>query len=319
MPFQLSLSLCPICEKQEKFKFIRDHQNEDGRFSLYECGNCGIQFWNPFKNPGKEWYEKEYDYAGRNILISGVYKGSHKKFLDKFKVFPKNTRVLDVGCGIGEFLAELEKRGCEVWGVDFNKHHTEIATKKFGLKNIYTIDLGNFVKKKNLPQFDIVTFFGVLEHIDNPLGLVREIKRIIKPDGVIVTNAPSKDNLVTGLSFRDLPPDHLSQWNKEAISKLFQKIDFSISHLEYLGQFLSFKSVATEKFRLRLGMVDKTAKVLNSGSSKNKNSILLLKAIHFLGEIKDFIVGGIPAAFLLVLSWLMRKKGGIIFVILKKA
>ncbi|MFH1462604.1 MAG: class I SAM-dependent methyltransferase [bacterium] len=317
MPFQLPLLLCPICQKQEKFDFIRDYQNKDGKFSLYECRNCQVQFWNPFKNPGKEWYEREYDYKARNILISKSYRGCHKKFLKRFENFPPKTKILDIGCGIGEFLAELQERGCEAWGVDFNKNHTEIAKNKFGLKNIYTMDFGDFFKKEDLPQFDIIAFFGLLEHIDNPLELVQKVEKILKPGGVLATSAPSKDNLVTGMSYRDLPPDHLSQWNRKAIASLFQKIGFNIFHIEYLDQFNSFKSVITEKFRF--GLVDKTAETLNFNSSKKQSNVVFLKIIHLLGNIKDYIIGGIPAGFLWVVSRLMGRRGGTMFVILKKS
>ncbi|MDO8424599.1 MAG: class I SAM-dependent methyltransferase [bacterium] len=317
MPFQPSLSVCPICQKQEKFDFVRDHQNKDGKFSLYECENCGIQFWNPFKNPGKDWYEKEYDYKARNILISKSYRSCHKKFLKYFKNVPSGTKILDIGCGIGEFIAELQGRGCEVWGVDFNKNHTEIAKNKFGLKNIYTMDFNDFFAKEGLPQFDIITIFGLLEHIDNHLELVQKVKKILKPGGLIASSAPCKENLVTGMNSKDLPPDHLTQWNQKAVSSLFQNIGFNVSHLEYVDQFQSFKSVITEKFRL--GLVNKTAETLNFGSSRKQSSAALLKMIHFLGDIKDFVIGGIPAGFLCVLSRLMGRKGATMFVILKQA
>jgi len=316
MPFNPALSTCPICQKQEKFSFVKDHQNKDGKFSLYECPNCEIQFWTPFQNPGKDWYEKEYDYKARNILISKSYRNCHKRFLDRFKSFPENTKILDIGCGIGEFLAELQERGAEVWGVDFNQYHTDIAKNKFGLKNIYTMDFIDFLKREDLPKFDIVTFFGMLEHIDNPLELVQEVKRILKLGGILASSAPSKDNLVTGLSSKDIPPDHLSQWNKKAISTLFQKIDFGIYYIEYVDWFGSFKSVISEKFRM--GLVDKTAKTLDFSGKKRQRNIILLKIIHLLGDIRDYVIGGIPAAILFAVTWLIGRKGGTMFVLLKQ-
>lgn len=224
---------------------------------------------------------------------------------------------MDIGCGIGEFLSELQEKGAEVWGVDFNKNLTSIAQNKFGLKNIYTMDFDTFFAKKDLPQFDIIAFFGVLEHIDNPFELVQKIKGVIKPEGLIATSAPCKANLVTGLSYRDLPPDHLSQWNRSAISNLFQKIGFAISHIEYLDQFQSFKSVITEKFRF--GLVNKTAETLNFDNPKKQSNVLLLKIIHLLGDIKDYLIGGLPAGILLLFSWLTKRRGAIMFVVLKRS
>jgi len=317
MPFKPASLICPICQKPEEFNFIRDYQSKDGEFSLYECKNCGLQFWNPFKNAGPEWYEKEYGYQSSDILISKAFRGCHKKFLKEFNNLPLGTKVLDIGCGVGEFIAELQKRGCQVWGVDFNKNHTEIARNKFGLKNIYTMDFYDFLKKEDLPQFDIITFFGLLEHIDNPFELVQEVKKIIKPNGIIATSAPSKENLVVYMNSIDFPPHHLSQWNREAISKLFQKIGFSISHIEYIDQFQSFKSASSEKFRL--GLVEKTAKAFGPAGAKKQSAAVLVKIVHLLGEIRDYLIGGIPAIFLLGISWLMKRKGATMFVILKES
>lgn len=307
--------ICPICQNREGPKLIRDFKNKDCLFSLYECSNCGLQFWSPFKNPGKEWYEKEYDYKAKNILASNVYTGCHKRFLKNFKNISSGIKILDIGCGIGEFLAEIQKRGAEVWGVDFNKNHTKIAENKFGLKNIYTMDFSEFFSKKDLPQFDMITFFGLLEHIDNPLELVQNVKKILKPGGVIVASATSKDNLVSGRGCLDVPPHHLSQWSPRSISNLFGKIGFNIFHLEYLDQFNSFKSVATEKFRF--GLVGKTAETLNAGALSKQSSARLLKIIRLLGDIKDYLIGGLPASFLWIISVLTRRKGATIFVILK--
>jgi len=202
-----------------------------------------------------------------------------------------------------------------VWGVDFNKNHTEIAKNKFDLKNIFTMDFSDFFNKEDLPKFDIVTFFGLLEHIDNPSELVQRVKGVIKPGGIIATSAPSKDNLVVYMHSIDLPPHHLSQWGRKAVESLFQKIGFSISHIEYVGQFRSFKAVSSEKFRF--GLVEKTAKALNSGSSEKKNAAVLVKLIHFLGDTRDYLIGGIPAAFLLIVSWFMGKKGATMFIVLE--
>jgi 2-polyprenyl-3-methyl-5-hydroxy-6-metoxy-1,4-benzoquinol methylase len=316
MPFKPTPSTCPICQEQKEFSFIRDHHNKDGQFSLYECKKCEIQFWIPFKNAGEEWYEKEYDCSALNVLTPKISSNCHKKFLQNFKNLPKNTRILDIACGTGEFLAELQSEGCEVWGVDFNRNHIEIAKNRFGLKNVFAMDFGDFLGKEDLPQFDIITFFGLLEHIDNPLELVRKIKRILKPDGFIATSAPTKENLVANMHSLNFPPHHLSRWNKKSISSLFKEIDFTVFHIEYVDQFRSFVSALTDKFRF--GLVNKTAKKLDSARVEKKKSAILIKSVYLLGDIKNFVIGTVPAIFLFILSWILRRKGQTMFVILKR-
>lgn len=317
MPFKPAPSICPVCLKEKEFNFIRDYKDKDSEFSLYECKNCGIQFWVPFKNAGKEWYEREYGYQAKNILVSKSFSGCHKKFLQKFNNLPWGTKVLDIGCGTGEFIAELKKRGCDAWGVDFNKNHIEIAKNKFGLKNVFLADFGEFLDGEDLPKFDIITFFGLLEHIDNPSELIQKVGKIIKPNGIIAASAPSKENLVVYMHSIDLPPHHLSQWGKEAIENLFLKIGFGISDIEYVGQFGSFKAVFSERFRF--GLVEKTAKAFNSDNSGKQRAAILVKTVNLLGNIRDYLIGGIPAALLMIASWVFGRKGATMFVILKKS
>ena len=53
---------CGICKKNSNPIF----KEKSGNYSLYECPLCGGQFWNPMKNPGAEWYEKDIRYSFRN-------------------------------------------------------------------------------------------------------------------------------------------------------------------------------------------------------------------------------------------------------------
>ena len=128
MAFQEYPKICPICKQGKEFEFIRDFKKEQDKFSLYQCSKCLVQFWLPLKIPELNWYESKA-FRIKNIVNPKIYRGYHKKFLKRNKNFPENTRVLDLGCGAGEFISELQKRGCEAWGVDFDKENFEYLSK----------------------------------------------------------------------------------------------------------------------------------------------------------------------------------------------
>ena len=229
--------ICPVCLKTSEFNFLRLYAFKDSSFSLYECSGCEAQFWLPFKNPGAEWYEEQENYR---LKEPKIYRGYHKMFLKSHPSFAKGTRVLDVGCGTGELLGELHKRGCEVWGVDADKRDIETARKYFGLRNLYAMPLGDFFRKPELPLFDIVTFFEVLEHLDDPLEFIRNVKKILKPGGRIVLSVPSRDRMLVNLYEWDFPPYHLSRWNESAIRKLFERINFKPDYINYADAKMHF-------------------------------------------------------------------------------
>lgn len=316
MPFQQSPKICPVCLEESHFKFIRDYQSKNGNFSLYECLKCDVQFWAPFKNPGVEWYESQEQYRVKEFKI---YRGYHKKFLRLHPVFSKNTRVLDLGCGSGEFLNELQKRGCEVWGVDSDRIDIELAKQQFELKNLYAMSFDDFFKKLGLPQFNIITFFEVIEHLDDPLGFIQKIKKFLKPDGKIFLSTPSRERIMSDNYEWDFPPYHLTRWNETAIRKLLQKVNLKIISISYVDQFWHLFEMFRGKIKMNL--VNKTKRALdvdekNENKEQGVNNVkkVFVKLIHTGAYLKDYIFAGIPAGFLWSISKILRINNGIIVI-----
>lgn len=316
MPHQNPPKICPVCQEKADFKFIQDYKNKDGEWSLYECLKCHVQFWQPFKNPGSEWYESCAGYVVQNIEKPKLSRSYHKKFLNILKNFSENTKILDLGCGRGEFLAELKKRGCEIWGVDFDEKAIEVAKNYYGLKNVYAMSFEDFFKLQNLPKFDVITFFEVIEHIDNPLEFIRNAVKLLKSDGMIVLSTPSRERMLVNAIKTDFPYHHLSRWNEIAISNLFRKINFKIIQVDYVEQFQFILDALSERFRF--GLVMKTVKV-----SKNKKNIIpqatfLIRIVHLGGYLKDYLLFGIPAAILFLIGKLTNRKNGDMLIWLKR-
>src|SRR3989344_8850585 len=130
---------CPICGKDKISKPIQQHQNNDVVSTLFECDSCNVQFWEPFKGAGKEWYEENNALSRIDILKPAIEKSYHKEFLKRHKDLPKNTKIIDFGCGTGALIGVLRKKGYDVWGVDVDEGAVRIARRHFGDKNIYGI------------------------------------------------------------------------------------------------------------------------------------------------------------------------------------
>ena len=174
------------------------------------------------KNPGSQWYEGTSDYGIKDIVVPKIQRGFHKKFLQRHRQFPSGTTVLDLGCGSGELMAELEKRGCSVFGVDFDKKAIEIANKHFHFKNIFAQSFEDFFQRNDLPLFNYIVSFEVIEHVQDPLEFVKNAKKLLKPEGEIVISTPSRERVLSNWNTWDFPPHHLTRWNKEAIDNIFK-------------------------------------------------------------------------------------------------
>jgi len=102
-------------------------------------------------------------------------------------------KLLDVGCGEGSVSLELQKRGFEVVGIDFSS----VAVKKAKDKGINALELD--VDKDGIPFennfYDVVWAGDVVEHVFDPIFLLKEIERVIKKTGIILITVPNEMNL----------------------------------------------------------------------------------------------------------------------------
>lgn len=263
--------MCPICKSQNN-QIVYSDLDQVYKVHLYgirkkldikKCLNCGIVFTAPQLDfvDLKEYFSGEYRAFAINPASKGIL-GCFKKFAyDKtleqffgygrkkwynfffypFKIplahYPykiENGRVLDIGCGSGNFLAKLKALGWDVYGIDPSSIAVKIA-KGRDLKNIQQGVIGAVKFPDNF--FDVVTMFHVFEHIPNPRKVLSEIKRILKPGGFLIIGVPNFNGVNSkifrkywaGLSF----PLHCFHYGKQSLSFLFNKNTFKIRNIYY--------------------------------------------------------------------------------------
>lgn len=126
--------------------------------------------------------DREYfDYLRTISLLGRLYR--------RFFVYPKivhfsNGKALDIGCGVGGLLAYNP----DIVGVDINKHCVEYC-QSLGLK---VSEMEADILPFEAHSFNTVILDNVLEHIAEPVPLVREITRILTPNGRMIVLVPGK-------------------------------------------------------------------------------------------------------------------------------
>jgi 2-polyprenyl-3-methyl-5-hydroxy-6-metoxy-1,4-benzoquinol methylase len=148
-----------------------------------------------------------------------------KMFLDEIRP----GKLLDVGCGDGEFLNLMRGAGWAVDGIDFDSEAIENAKRKYGLELRHGV-LGNFEFAEN--SFDAITLKHVIEHVPDPIGLLREVRRILKTDGRMTVVTPN--SLSFGHShFKEYwfgldPPRHLQVFSAKGIASCAERAGFQV-------------------------------------------------------------------------------------------
>jgi SAM-dependent methyltransferase len=266
--------------------------NKDEDFSLYECAACAVQFWTPFRNPGPEWYARQEQYRIENPRL---YRGYHKLFLARH--LPASpARLLDLGCGDGALVARLATLKHEAWGVDANPANIETARRFSGLPHFHAMPLDAFLARPDLPRFDVITFFEVIEHLDAPLAFARQVRRLLAPGGRAVLSTPSRERFRPDLYAWDDPPNHLSRWNEEAIRRLFGRVGLEIVSVAYVDQYLHFRDLCAGFSR---GIAEAS------------------KRIRGAYRVQSFFLEKIPARVLQLISFFSRAKNGVMVVELR--
>jgi SAM-dependent methyltransferase len=130
---------------------------------------------------------------------------------------PKNVRVLDIGSGFGESLGYHKARGCDVYGVEADENLRRVADK-FG----YKVHIGLFDPNKyDTDFFDYVTMDQVIEHVSNPVKILRGIQKVMKPGGVLILGTPNSDSWGAKLLGRRWiswhTPYHLQLFSKQSM------------------------------------------------------------------------------------------------------
>ncbi len=144
-------------------------------------------------------------------------------------------RILDIGCGTGETIAFLQREysKAKVFGVDSSDKAVRYSRSR-KLRNISKADANKLPFKNN--YFDVVLFLDVLEHIKDDLKAVREAKRVLKNNGIIIVTSPALSFI---WSKHDVNQGHFRRYSKETICELASDADLKIKFVSYFNFFLS--------------------------------------------------------------------------------
>lgn len=202
---------------------------------VVRCEDCGLVFVNPQPNDEElaKIYHANYflanEAADGRQMISGVKQATAGLYLSEISRYhgPEKGRLLEIGCGNGEFLSLAETAGWQVTGVEYSAVACETARSR--VKNGAVI-CGE-LKAANLPgdQFDLCVISDVLEHIRSPLDFLREIHRVLQPGGTLFVATPSMDSWSARFlrqKWMEFKAEHLVYFDQQTLQTALFKTGF---------------------------------------------------------------------------------------------
>ena len=171
---------------------------------------------------GSRWWQR---LLGRIAALHPGWRAA-ADFAGMYLPVRPGGRLLDVGCGRGDALAALHDCGWSVHGVDIDDSAARVA-RSCG----FDAQTGT-VADRHFPDghFDAIVMSHVIEHVHDPVGLLRECRRILKSDGWLVAvtpNARSLGHRIFGGAWRALdPPRHLHLFNRPTLDRIARAAGF---------------------------------------------------------------------------------------------
>ena len=198
-------------------------------FSMYRCDNTGYRFYHPKGLDG----DGEF-YATLQLKFGEGYyhewKFENQLAYDHIK---PTDKVLDIGCGVGNFLMKAKEKAAEVCGLELNEKAVDVCRQK-GL-SVYNELIAEHAEKKT-GYYDMVCMFQVLEHIYDIKSFLDDSLKVLKKGGKLIIGVPNSEpyfNSYDKYSTLNLPPHHMGLWNKEVFKKIAPLFNVEMQEIEY--------------------------------------------------------------------------------------
>lgn len=197
-----------------------------GNYEIYKCTTCGLGMTvgNTKKHGEYTAYHRDESYIKEEKQFTNIFL-KRVNMISKFKGV---GRALDVGSSTGFLLSLLKDRGWEVLGVE----PSGTSYKSSVAKDIPT--LNTTFEMSRLPEsgFDLIVFNHVLEHMDDPISILKKAKKLLKKDGIIFIDVPNFGGIsakVRGPLWKYiLPEEHKWHFTHSSLSKILEKVGFEV-------------------------------------------------------------------------------------------
>jgi 2-polyprenyl-3-methyl-5-hydroxy-6-metoxy-1,4-benzoquinol methylase/spore coat polysaccharide biosynthesis predicted glycosyltransferase SpsG len=242
---------CPVCGANTP-------TNSVSRFSertYRRCKNCGVVYMDRTR-PAPFEYEKEYffeAYAKQygktyledfpNIKAAGIRRVKIIKSLLPKTIAPEKTEavtpraLLDIGCAYGPFLDAARQEGFSPFGIDPAQDAVRYVKQELKIQAVH-----GFFPNCQLPSsapYDAVTLWYVIEHFTDCAAVLSQVKKILKPGGILAFSTPSFSGVSgrksLGRFLSASPADHWTVWSPSMCKKALAPFGFKVKKITVSG------------------------------------------------------------------------------------
>ena len=221
---------CPVCDGANSASHW-----QKGDLRIVRCTVCGMVYAKPAPAgmASGEYYDKEAAayYLSPAKLASDYAAVRFQRELKLFRAFCPRGAVLDVGCGSGAFLFQLQQR----WPGDYQVLGTDVsgAPLDYAESRGVPVARGNFLDLDvGGRKFDAITLWAVAEHLAEPRAFLERVHTLLRPGGVSFVLVPNMNSLATkllGKKYRYVYPQHLNYFSATTLARLLTECELTVT------------------------------------------------------------------------------------------
>lgn len=232
------MNRCYLCGSS-RLVLRNDKTRDMSSLKVRHCSKCSLTFLHSFNHLANISYEKGDMYESKistkkdyQIILDNVYHDDSRRF-SQWKKIIKNKTILDFGSGAGGFLKLALPVAKKVYGVELDSISQFYTNKIEVKKHIEDFDI----------KFDVITLFHVLEHIEDPIGLLKKLRNYLNVGGKIIIEVPNDNDALISYynlqSFKNFTywSLHLYSYNKKTLDKICKRAGFKKTIIDFFQRY----------------------------------------------------------------------------------
>lgn len=212
---------CPNCGSLDLAKMSRFSDSY-----LVRCRSCSLVFTG--RIPTDQELIQHYKGYGREDTLSHLTRQRYKELLSGWENLRQTNKILDVGAGNGFFIQEAIESGWQGFATEYTPEAVTLCRAKGATAHQGDLDTAPFAEG----SFDIITAFEVLEHVLNPLELMRNVARLLRPNGMFYLTTPNFNSIsrhILGPQWHVIEyPEHLFYFTPKTLRNMAKRAGLAV-------------------------------------------------------------------------------------------
>lgn len=206
----------------------------DASFTYWRCTRCEMVFMDPVPDDIGRYYAGGYQQIPDDMKIFESLCRRDAYRLDLLRPFKSGGRLLEIGPWIGIFSANAQKSGFTVDAMEMSPEACAFLRNQLGIQTVTTNDVQAALADSD-KTYDAIVMWHSLEHLPQPWKVIRNARRLLKQDGVLLVAIPN----IASAQFRFMgprwqhldAPRHTCFWSPEALTQLGRRSGLELLHL----------------------------------------------------------------------------------------